>query len=77
VTGRSEEYHAEVLVAGLYLYGSGLSECPEKIGIYSDCQKSLLQKCLFHRDSINLPQEIGGTGVPAWADKGLNLTDIS
>ena len=40
VTGRSEEYYAEAVVAGLDLYGSGLSEYPEKIGInkrsYSD-----------------------------------------
>jgi hypothetical protein len=40
VTGRSEEYHAEVVVAGLDLYGSGISEYPKKIGInkrsYSD-----------------------------------------
>ena len=33
VTGRSEEYYAEAVVAGLDLYGSGLSEYPEKIGI--------------------------------------------
>ena len=33
MTGRSEEYHAEVFVPGLDFYGSGLSEYPEKIGI--------------------------------------------
>jgi hypothetical protein len=33
VTGRSDEYHAEVVVAGLDLYGSGLPEYPDKIGI--------------------------------------------
>jgi hypothetical protein len=34
VTGCSEGYHEADFVAGLDLYGSGLSEYPEKIGIH-------------------------------------------